>query len=56
MSAFTEVDFLCINTLRTLPGFVFNGFAEDENTQTNNMREAGTDISKTLLKLNRNKQ
>jgi len=46
-----EARIATIDALRTLPGFVFNGFAEDDKSKNKNAREAGTGITKTLLQL-----
>jgi hypothetical protein len=38
-----------INTLRTLPGFVFNGFAEDAASKDKNARETAGSVTKILF-------
>ncbi len=38
-----------IDTLRTLPGYVFNGFAEDSKSKDQNTKEAAGAVTKALL-------
>jgi hypothetical protein len=44
-----EARIATIDALRTLPGFVFNGFAEDAKSKDKLQRENGSNVSKTLF-------